>query len=210
MLNWFLNLNWELFVKFLGTILSWPVIVLILGLSFLVYYKQALTELLQRLQCGTLPGGARIELAPYQNNQVNSETIKNGPVFVGEEAPKTREGWIAWIKKNPERAYEMGTNLELMIAHEKVMNMIYGTQLRLLDCLAGNSNGIDYNLTRGFYFQHLHVAPGSKYPESDYYGFLLRTELIAMDNNKVFITPRGISFLDYIKPIYPNYLSKSF
>jgi len=182
-------------LQYIKVFLSWPFITLLIVLVF----KDAISNFLNRLVKGKGPGGWQFEAATPSEQR---KEIKDTP------QPQSENEIEKYVKENPKdviKEYQKAINT---IWFERAYNIIYGTQMALLEYLATKgTKGEKYiNLTM-FYNDFLKRSKFINTQIADYLGFLkdaLFIDYIGSDNDiTVRITPYGVNFLSYIKLQYP-------
>jgi hypothetical protein len=137
------------------------------------------------------------EIQP-QKTETSAEALKD--ISSGTEMEQ-------WVRDHPAQAIAEYQKAYNSFQWERVLNLIYGTQIDLLVHLSnlGDAGDKYTNLYR-FHAQHQSLAKSTKYPFADYILFLKQTNLIRLDEptGSVSITPFGIAFIDHIRAWYPN------
>jgi len=189
----------EIVLQYLQVVLNWPLFAII---SIFLFKKQ-ISDFLSRLIKGKV-GGLSVEASPPKQEKVIIENDK-------------KNRGIQIIEDNPKNAYEEFLKLYEEYFFERSFNIIYGTQIHLLEHLDKKPDKSEkYNfLFIKFYLKHLGTKPKTKKPYNQYLDFLEINkfiEIINVNNEKILkITPSGIKFLSYIKTYYPErYKNKPF
>lgn len=205
MLEWFINLNWELFVKFVGTILSWPVVVAIISIYALKNYKISIDGFISRIIEWTFPGGCLKASTAEAQNKVALPVPEKDMSVSNQNLDENATNKLKTIQDNYNNLYKVYVN-------ERAMNIIFGTQIAILEYLEKMGlNGIRY-IDLFPYYQEYQRRSGDFYttPEN-YFAFLKNWNLIVIDFNSsiVKITDVGLGFLNYIRSAYPAYQRKA-
>ncbi len=194
-----LLLRWaDILVRSLEYILSWPVAILIVGLCFFYKFKLAIEGFLNRMTEATFPGGCIKAINPQEQQQV--ETLIN---------PKNEQEWILWVKQNPEQMHKYCVEISNQLKYERIMNIIYGTQIRLLENLEKKSKyGESIQNLQSYYVEFQRLGNNHITRFDEYLGFLQASNLIEIKENMAILTTVGQNFLIYIRSIYPGYSAK--
>ncbi len=192
----------------LRIIFSWPPMILIVTIILLKSFKISISDLLQRMTKGTFPGFT-IE-ASSSSAQQRGITASSNQMVSQEE--KIRQ----YIRDNPDAVIREYLEIASKFSYERIYNLIYGSQLALLEHLekCGEGGELYINLN-SFYYQFLQKSSLTNVQITEYLGFLVNLKLIEYFNlnsdSKVRITPYGLNFIIYIKNVYsPFYKGKPF
>ena len=175
--------------------LTWPVVTLII----VIIFKNAISSFLKRLVKGEGPGGWKFEASsPSQQSQ----KIKEAP------QPQTDSEIEAFVSKNPKAMLEEYKRTFNGYWFERSYNLIYGTQISLLENLERKgSEGDKYINLTPFYNDFLRRSRFTNTQMADYLKFLKDAHFIEYTGEGVDIvvkiTPYGVDFLSYIKVQYP-------
>jgi len=189
----------EIILRFLQAILSWPIIVLILGIVFVVVFKGPISDFLRRIVKGEAYG-VRIEASrPSEQKEIAKETPKI----------ESQDQIEQYIINNPKAVVAEYLRLANGYWFERTFNIIYGTQIDLIEYLATKgTNGDKYINLVVFYNEFIKRSGLSSTQMSDYLGFLLGMRFIEYAGEGsdliVKVTPHGVNFLSYIKAQYPS------
>ncbi len=196
----------KLALEYFRVILSWPTIFLILGFVFLFRFHAPISDFIRRLVRGEGPGGIKFTAEPSrQINEAEETPVKNVDDKTLQENIRSNPQVVLDILKKTFNAYWF----------ERHYNLIYGSQIRLLEHLISKSDkGDKYGNLHIFYSQFQELT--SNYFSTQYTVYLkfLETALfIEIDrthgDSPVKITPLGIDFISYIKSAYlTTYQSK--
>ena len=192
----------EIILQCLRVVLNWPLVVII---SIFLFRKQ-ISDFLSRLIRGKI-GNLFVEATPPKQEKVIIENNNKNPL-------------IKMMKDDPEGAYHEILKLYEDYFYERSFNIIYGTQIDLLEHLnkkPDKSEKYNFIFTK-YYLKHLGTKLKPKKPYNQYLDFLEINKFIEILNvDKGYserilkITPSGIKFLFYIKNHYPErYKNKPF
>ncbi|MBU4483163.1 MAG: hypothetical protein KKG62_03560 [Actinobacteria bacterium] len=192
----------EIILQCLRVVLNWPLVAIIP----IFLFKKQISDFLSRLIRGKI-GNLSVEATPPKQEKVIIENNNKNPL-------------IQMMKDDPENAYHEILKLYEDYFYERSFNIIYGTQINLLDHLDKKPDKSEkYNfIFIKFYFKHLGRKPKTKKPYNQYLDFLEINKFIEIlnanktNNEKILkITPSGIKYLSYIKTHYPErYKNKPF
>lgn len=183
---------------------SWPVVVLILGVCFIIKFREAINNLIQRI---TKVYGVAIKagIPPEQQTEKIEKSLPSE-----EEIKKSVK------KKDLEKVLLKGfIKLSNEIKYERTFNMIYGSQIELLEYLSKKGTlGEKYINLRSFYNYSI-KRWRSRFPTGtppkiiSYFGFLEKMGYIKYlgkgDKRIVKITPHGNDFISYMIDRYPAF-----
>ncbi len=197
----------ELVLRYIQTLLSWPVVCLILGLVALALFREPMSDFLRRMVRGE-GYGVRFEAAnpSQQRKGVKETTIKQ----------QTEDGLERYIKENPADVVREYFRLYNGFLFERAYNLIYGTQLQILDFLSTRGNkGEKYVNLLPYYNEFLKRSGLHSTQMADYLGFLRDMNFMEYvadgTDQRATITPLGVDFLSYIKTHYrTGYRYKAF
>lgn len=183
----------DLAVQILRILISWPVVIGSLGLVFLLRHKEAISDLVKRLSELAFPGGSVAFAKPDQQSHSPTPTL--------EEVTRKVTG-------ERDAAYQAAVGFAKWWWFEKVWNLIYKSQIAILEAIAPVATGSIrwMDLYNRFYLPVAAANPGfSAYPFPQYMAFLGSTAgFIAWDlsvdaqNPPVALTPLGREFLQYM------------
>lgn len=223
------EIDWQLLLEYLKVFLGWPPIALAIALVFFARFRPAILGLLNRIVEGNLLGqsfkaspppeqqrdakGAgenKLEQAAQSESLQHSNQVDPAQVPLPPELqsdPLARNA-VAFVKANPERTVVEYKHLLFSYNCERLFNLIYGTQISLLEFLASRpSEGATLLELAPFHSAHQKFATRTDYQLRDYVGFLVSFGVIAVDgppeNHRYCISNHGVHFLSYIKATYP-------
>lgn len=196
----------RLVLDYLKIILSWPVITAIAIIYFLRLFKEPISDFLSRLVKGQVYGVTVEATTPSEQRKEVQET----------SVPKPQADIEKYISENPQEVLKEYARVLNGYWFERGYNLIYGTQIALLEHLL--SKGVDgdfYVNVFPFYQNFLNRSNLTTTQMADYLGFLRDMKFIDItsdgDDLRVKITPYGVDFLSYIKGQYPySYKYKAF
>jgi len=188
----------EIVLQYFKAILSWPVIVLILGAIFFKLFKEPISDFFRRLTKAEAYG-ARIEASNPSEQRIETK----------EAFPSKPENEIEkYIQSKPKEAAKEIIRLWNGYIFERTFNIIYGTQIDLLEHLSiKGSEGDKYINLVFFYNEFVKRSRPASVQMADYLKFLKDTGFIGFVGEgselSVKIMPYGVDFLSYIKQNYP-------
>lgn len=196
----------KIILQYFRVVLGWPVIILILGIIFLKWFKEPISDFFRRIVRGEAYG-VRIEASnPLEQQKEAKQTSQ----------PQSHDEIERYVKDNPTKVVEEYVKLLSKYWFERIFNLIFGTQIELLEYLSKKGNdGDKYVNLMGFYSKFVMRAGSASYQIGDYFGFLKAMRVIEYVGRgselSVKITPFGVNFLSYIKSQYgPVYKYKPF
>ncbi len=188
----------EITLEFFRVFLSWPIMILVLGLIFFCMFKESISDFLRRItKVGTQIVGIEATSPSEQ-----SEKVKESPPATPIEELRRR------IRENPDLIIKDYTNLFNSLLFERAFVIIYGTQINLLEHLSqkGEKGDMYINLIK-FYNEFVKQTVTPRSSIEDYFGFLMNLNFIEYigvgSKLSVKITPQGVNFLSYVKNQYP-------
>lgn len=196
----------NIILQFLKVLFSWPVITLVLVISFLKLFKGPISSFIRRFIKGEAYG-VKIEASSPTEQRKEAEKLPQiQPEYVLEK----------YIKENPKEVIKDLIDITKKYHFERIFNIIYGTQISLLDYLNTRGDiGDKYINLVTYYNDYILRSKLFSAKIEDYFGFLSAMRLIEFygerSNLSLRITPLGINFLSHIKIEYPaTYKYKSF
>ena len=113
-----------------------------------------------------------------------------------------------YIKNNPEQAKLEYLKIWEQALYERTFNLIYGTQILLLEKLEKNvPNGIIYENLRIYWLEYCRLGGDKNYTYEKYMEFLKNFLLINYKENNIVLSTGGKGFLNYIRNTYPTIYS---
>ncbi len=195
--------DWKLVLGFTKAFLSWPVVVLVLGLIFIFTFKAQISSFLSRITEGDVYG-MKFKASSSQDQSGDSEI----------EPPSPPDNDVKkWVVENPDKAIEEYQRVFNSYKWERAMNLIYGTQVDMLEFLSKKGDeGVMYIDLAFFHAEHQRRMQSTSYQMPDYMNFLQQHGFIDVEGAdhdlKIKVTPYGLSFLSYIKATYPDTWNK--
>ena len=193
----------EIILNYLKAFLnSWPLIILI---TFIVYKKQ-ISSLLNRVYKGKFYGASFEATSTIQRKKFdNVEKFEN---------LKKQQEAIKYCRENPKEAVNyytsMYTNLYKAFVFEKAFNVVFGTQIRLLEDLEQQEGiSVEKSQLNVFYKEYLNRTNPlyKRSTQQEYFAFLYYFKFIEDINknshNYTQISNLGKEFLIYIRKQYP-------
>lgn len=189
----------KIVLAYIQVLLSWPVVSAIVIVFFLKLFKEPLSNLFRRIVRGQVYG---VSLEASNPSEQRKE-IKEGPT------PQSQEAIEKYIKENPKEVIRDYLRVFNGYWFERAYNLIYGTQVNLLEHLTTKgTEGDSYINLFMFYNEFLNRSQFSSTQMADYIGFLVDMKFVELfgegSNLRVKITPYGVDFLSYIKSQYPT------
>ena len=188
--------NWPMILEYLKVLLSWPPIVAVLVILIVKRFQIPITALLTRIR--SLRGlGTEVQLGEAAAQQAEAAKKPAGET----------EDLLNQNSSDPVRARAEILRLWRLYNFERWFNVIFGTQMRLLEHLrlVGKAGEKVTELDK-FYIEHQQSAGDVQSTLTNYFDFLRQTGLIEGftdgDLPKVRLTEDGILFLAYIRQTY--------
>lgn len=189
----------EIILKYLQVILGWPVVALILGVIFLKWFKDPISDFFRRVVRGEAYG-VKIEASSPSEQRKEVKEIPQ---------PQTHDQIEKYIKDRPKEVIKEHLRLLNGYWFERAFNIIYGTQMDLLEYLSTKgTKGENYINIVSFYNEFVKRSGLASTQMADYLGFLKDMRFIEfVEENKAWsvkITAYGVDFLSYVKGQYPS------
>jgi len=195
----------KLILEYFKVLVSWPVVVLTIAIYFFSRFKEGISDFLQRVEEGE-GYGIKVKATTPSEQRKEASEIKPAPGL--DEAEK-------FVAEHPKEAVLEYRKILNGYRWEKAFNIIYGTQLHLLEHLGQKgSSGEKYVNLLPFYNEFVKRSKLSTTQFADYLGFLRDSQFIMIEGTEndlvVKIAPYGVDFLSYVKGQYPYYSGKAF
>lgn len=213
----------ELVLRYLDLIFRWPVAIVMLGLTAMLLFKKPISDFLSRM---TRAEGYGFKVNAASQEQ-RGEAVKKPdtpelanvvdqvrtPAPAGEHQapPLVPQQAIQYVQQHPAQVIEEFLRVFNGYRFERALNLLYGTQIDLLQFLASKgAQGEEYTNLTPFYEEFRRRIGQTKYQMPDYVRFLHHlgfTEYVGQAANPQFklrITPSGLGFLSYIRGEYPQ------
>ena len=189
----------EIILKYLQVILGWPVVALILGIIFLKWFKDPISDFFRRVVRGEAYG-VKIEASSPSEQRKEVKEIPQ---------PQTQDQIEKYIKDHPKEIIKEYLKLLNGYWFERAFNIIYGTQMDLLEYLSTKgTKGENYINLVSFYNEFVKRSGLASTQMADYLGFLKDMRFVEfVEENKAWsvkITAYGVDFLSYVKGQYPS------
>lgn len=186
-------------LQYVKIFLSWPIVVFVLVVIFIRQFKEPISSFISRL--------VKSEFGSFKLQTSSPEQQKKE----AREIPQTQseDELENYVRNNPRQAIKTIIDISRNFRFERIFNIIYGSQIRLLLSLRlrGDSGDKYINLC-SYYDDYINRSRLYSAKTEDYFGFLYSMKLIEyfgeIPNYSVKITPEGIDFLSYIKNEYPT------
>lgn len=187
----------NLALEFLRIIVSWPLAAFILGIIFITTFKKPLADFFRRMVRGQAYG-VSVEAATPSKQQ---KEVKDAETF---SAPDEVEKYVS---DNPKQVIAEYQRLLNGYWFERAYNLIYGTQLALLEHLERKgSDGEKYVNLVGYHTEFVARSKLHAVQYADYLAFLANMKFVEYKGPDtdlvVCITTYGINFLSYIRQQY--------
>lgn len=171
---------------------SFPFVILIIVLIFYKEIKNKIKEMVQ---------------AKVGDKQLNFQ-----PNITAEDKDKKLDEMEKNFKDNPKKAKSEYLKLLERYLYERILNLIFGTQIVLLESLEKiTPKGIKYENLRVYWLEHCRLSNNKNYSFVSYINFLKMSLLINITDDVVILSKGGKRFLDYIRTMYPLvYHSKAY
>jgi hypothetical protein len=191
-------MNWEAFkvvvdyvLAFLGTVLIWPVAVLVLGVYFFRNHRTDISLLM-----------GRIHVAKFAGAELRLGTPP--PQLPANAVPEVLADQI--IRSLPEPVRQLLHKLLKDNEFERLYNLIFGSQWRLLDYLNLTLKPETLSAVQLFFYSDV-TARGIPLELLPWLNFLRNTGLVEdvpdREPKELQITPKGREFVAHIKGTYP-------
>lgn len=200
------GVNWPLVLDYVS-VFVWPVLVIAIAIGFRHQIRSLFDRPPTALQ---LPGGTRIEwaqrqqldepepnpegaLAPYEDEDFVEALREEVRAEVQQEAVQDRLAVIEHFVREQVR-------LQLALEFERVLNRIFGSQIRLLEWIRGAGLRADLDAVNAYFVGVQQAAPALvAWNVDQYVQFLLHNELLRRENDQYIITDKGQAFLGYLQ-----------
>ena len=126
------------------------------------------------------------------------------------ERDKKLDEMSGYIAEDRQKAKEEYARLYGLYIYEKLFNLIFGTQLMLLERLERDyPQEMEYDYARIYWLEHCTRIRNQNYSFNAYIDFLKKSLLISVENNIIKLSLFGSNFLLYIRSAYSlTYRSK--
>jgi hypothetical protein len=222
------EVNWLLMLEYLKVLLSWPPIALVIAIIFITRFRAAINDFLNRLIEGNI-FGQTLKAAPPHQIPVEvgvaedrlmqaaaaksdggaptqaQETIQLPPALANDPHAQAA---VAYVRNNPAQTVIEYKRILFSYNSERLFNLIYGTQVALLEFLAfRHDQSTTLPQIAQFHREHQAKSGQSDYQLRDYVGFLVSYGVVSVEGSpdqQVYkISQHGVEFLSYIKASYP-------
>ncbi len=191
----------EIILHYLQLILSWPIVSLVLGIIFLKWFKNPISDFFRRFVRGEAYG-VRIEASPPSEQRKEAKEVSYS----------SQDEFEKYIEKNPKKVIEEYSELLNRYQFERHFNIIFGTQIELLEYLSTKENDGDKYINLVVFYNNFTRLVKSVSTNSikmeDYFGFLVDTHYIEFigenRDSSIKITQQGLNFLSYIRTQYSS------
>lgn len=191
------DFDWALALEYLKVLLSWPVLTGAIALTVIFVFRAELRKLIDRIR--------KIE-------GFGTKLDTGGSLAESQEAPQApptdAEAVLDAVSRDPAKARQEILRWFEIAQHEHTLNLIFGSQLKLLTALAQNPGGVETmaNLSP-YYLEHQQLAGTIAAPLGNFFGFLIQRHLVSLDGDpsadqRVTLTDRGRNFVDHVAKQY--------
>lgn len=187
----------NLALEFLRIIVSWPLVAFILGIILISTFKEPLADFFRRMVRGQAYG-VSVEAATPSEQQ---KEVKDAESFI---SPDEVEEYVSENPKQVILEYQRVLNAYWF---ERAYNLIYGTQVALLERLEQTgADGEKYVNLVGYHTEFVARSEFHSIQYADYLRFLADMKFVEYKGPDtdlaVCITGLGIDFLSYIRQQY--------
>lgn len=156
--------DWKLILEYLKVFISWPVTAMLLGFIAIKAFSPSLSDLLKRLIKGQ-GYGISFEVQPQQPGATGEDTPKN----ISNDSDIRQ-----WVTNNPDQAITQYEKLYKVFQCERILNLIYGTQIDLLTHLITQKDkGESYINIKKYHTEHQRRSENTNYNFNEYIQFLI-------------------------------------
>ena len=185
----------EIVLKYIQSLLIWPVVVLIIG----IVYKRTLSDFLKRFKKAEAYG-VMLEASPVEQQK----ELNRNPSIIQTETDVEKV-----IKDNPKEVIKEFIKLSNGYWFEKTFNIIYGSQIALLEHLSTKGNAGEFYINLVPYYNMYVLRSGLPSNQmAEYLNFLKNAKYVEYVGEnadlRLRITPLGVDFLSYIQGQYPE------
>lgn len=188
----------ELVLRYVDVLLDWPLLTFILVFLALLWLRQPLAGLISRV--GSVEGyGIRVKtLDPAEQQREAEQGLET----------KSSDALVEFIQSNPEEVAQYHQRLANGYWFERALNLIFGSQLDLLEHLEAKGDmGEKYVNLHSFFQEFLRRGGFPTTQMADYLGFLVTSRFMEYHTHNgeqcARITPFGADFLSYLRAQYP-------
>lgn len=184
-------------LRYLQVLLTWPVVTLALGLLALIWLRRPIADFLSRIRSAEGYGVRVDAVEPAQQ-------LKN---VQDADEPKSPAELVTWLRDHSEAAATEFSRLYNGYWWERALNLIYGSQIEILEHLETQGDTGEKYVNLVPYFEQFLRRGGSATTQiPDYLAFLQTMNFISYataDGEQIVkITPFGVNFLSYLRSHY--------
>jgi len=187
-------------------ILVWPAVALFIGLILIVCFKKPITNVIMRIKNVNAKGvGIDVVSQAVRKEEISKDhmdlLVNRFTTFlmpIENEIDK----WIS--TKSIESQTEIINTLKshaalwlLAYRYELIYNIIFGTQITLLQYINSKPLGVTLIETEPYFSKSTGLGLNN-FSHEQYLNYLLSSELVEFKDNKYFITTYGKGFLHYL------------
>lgn len=184
----------DLVLRYLDVILSWPLAAIVISTVFMCKFQSAISQFLGRLVRGEAYG-VRLEAA------TPSEQTRE--IQQAQSMPEKPESGAVNENAQLKSAYEAVVRLYLF---ERAYNLIYGSQVALLEHLEKRGEVGDHYFNLAQYYEKFRQTSGLQNVQfKDYLEFLRASGFVMINGENVTIAQFGRDFLHHVRTFYANF-----
>jgi hypothetical protein len=225
------GVDWKLLLEYVKVAASWPPVILALVVVFTAKFQQNVARLIDRIKHAkgygvefdashaqqvnpdalpnppvsnvAAPQRTTTAVAPLTGLSAGLQSGAVGASAGGHPTPTSTQMPIDAVSSNPESAKREILKWWSIAKFESVMNLIFGTQYRLMLHLYNVPvTGETLDNARLFYIEHTRLATSTPIPEANFFSYLVHPGFLRMDGNRCFITEFGKQFVEHIEKTY--------
>jgi hypothetical protein len=199
------EMNWPLILGYLKALI-WPLLVGALVFKFRGQLGGWLARPPSAIQ---LPGGSRIEwpeqqlaleepdpeeaLAPYEDQDFVEALREEVRQEVAQDAEQDRRAVVEHFVREQ-------VNLQLALEFERVLNRIFGSQIRLLEWISGAGGSLAGEGMASYFAAAQQATPALlEWTLDQYLQFLVNNGLLRVEADRYVLTDKGQAFLGYMR-----------
>jgi hypothetical protein len=186
--------TWEILLAYIS-VLRWPALLA----AIVWYYRREIPQLLKRLKIFRFPGGAGAEFSDVVAQAKVPESSEDSGLALG-AVLQQREEEIARLEQDTQELGDRLARAEIELKFERIYNIIFGSQIRLLKLLDLRPDGEDRDYIEQFYQDVARTHPDLFRDDhlDRYISFLTDNGLVEYANSKYRITQEGQVFLKFL------------
>jgi len=182
----------RLVLDYLKLALTWPPVTLVLVIAAFRSFRDPLCRLIDRFVEGE-GYGVRLKATPARQLEEAGESV---------QSPSAND-IVQFVSEHPEEAKAAYERLFNGYWFERAFNLIFGSQLELLEHLAQRGDAGEQYVNLKRHFDEFLNRGGEKATQmADYLEFLRKMGFMRYDGDAAKITPLGVNFLSYLHANY--------